>query len=114
MITNNFFKENRNKSLALLEKCVTGHDCEMPLILEYVALNVFMYKVFKRCLFEYSYACTSEHASGYRFIVGGIHLDERPSRSLLRVSDFPYKALPNGADHYVAGGRRKLQAFTPL
>ena len=100
LITNNVFKNSRNKSYADQETLVRGVGCEMPTVHEYVALCVFTQQCFKECPYgqnPLTFGRSSTYSGGFRLVVGG----SAPSR--LDVDGGPSDGRSRGA-----GGRRKF------
>ena len=100
LITNSVFMNSRNKAFTLQKTLVEGHGCEMPTVQEYVALCVYTFKVFKKCLYgqnPWTFGRSSTHVGNDPLVVGG----SAPARLYVYDDNFPHEI--NGA-----GGQRKF------
>ena len=73
LITNNVFKDSRNKAYKAQEILAKEHGCQMPTGQEYVALCVLTKKIFQKCLYGHNpptYGRSSSHVKSIPLAVG--------------------------------------------
>lgn len=100
LITNNVFMDTRNKTHKSQEVIVKGHGCVMPTGQEYVALCVFMQKIFQKCIYgqnPWTHGRSSTHVQKIPLSVGG----SAPGSLCVRRSNF-------GHECHGAGGQWKF------
>jgi hypothetical protein len=101
LITNSVFSNSRSKAVNLQNKLVRRRGCQMPTVQEYIALLVFTYKAFKKCLYGHNpstFARSSTRVEDSPLVVGDL---TSTARFYLGSSNFSDESRG-------AGGQRKF------
>ncbi len=106
LITNNVVDGTRTLAYLTQDSYLKERGCEMPEAMEYIALAVFTYAIFKKCIYAdnaWTYGRSSTRVLNY-FLAIGCSADS-PDSVILWI----YCGYPHANDRFGAGGRKVIK-----
>jgi hypothetical protein len=111
LITNSVFNKSRNTNYDSQVILVEGYGCKMPAVQEYVALCVYTYKAFKKCLYGHdpiTYGRSSTNEKSWPMVVGNFNHAIPRLAAPAGFSIYPDLLYYKGAEAVGAGGQRRV------